>query len=66
MGGANQLFKVNAKGKVRVIYPRHVLTENLNIQIKRSCQDIFLREHTENVLEPLACVTCRLAERVNN
>ena len=41
MGGANQLFKVNAKGKVRVIYPRHVLTENLNIQIKRSCQDIF-------------------------
>ena len=36
MGGTSQLFKVNAKGKVRVIYPRHVLAYNFNIKKKRS------------------------------
>jgi hypothetical protein len=58
MDGANQLFKVNAKGKARVIYPRQVLTENLNIQIKRSGQAIFGGD-TETVVDSLACVTCR-------
>jgi hypothetical protein len=33
MGGANQLIKVNANGNARIICPRQVVTENLNIRV---------------------------------